>query len=81
MLSDFIFATPATVRKIKLSKEGFQPLFAKLKSDGVWYGLSHVYANGDERWTAYVGQFVEKYLENLPADVTLEELILENSYA
>ena len=74
-IDDFIFSTPLTIRKIRLSKEGFTPIIARLKTDGIWQGLSNVSANHDERWSDYPKGFVEKYLENLPEDVALEELM------
>jgi hypothetical protein len=75
VLEDFIFATHITIRKVKLSKEGFTPLIFRYKSDASWQCLSYTSANGDERWTTYKTDFVENYLNNLPDDVILEELL------
>lgn len=75
VLEDFIFTTPVTIRKIRLSKEGFGAIILRYKSDKSWQCLSYVSANGDERWTTYNTEFVENYLNNLPEDVTLEELL------
>lgn len=73
-LKDFIFGTPVTLRKIKLSKKGFTPIILRYKSDKTWQCLSYIFSNGDERWTTYKTDFIEDYLNNLPEDVTLEEL-------
>lgn len=75
IIDNFIFGTPTIVRKIRLSKDGFTSIIARLKTDGIWQGLSNISANHDERWSNYPKGFVENYLENLPCDVRLEELL------
>ena len=73
-IDNFVFATPTTIRKIRISRDGFTPIIAQLKSDGIWYGLGHKYRNGDERWFKYNEGVVENFISNLPETDTLEEL-------
>jgi len=74
-IDDFIFATPLSVRKIKLSRPGFTSIIARLMSDGSWQGLSHTDHYGSEHWITYNAGFVENFINNLPDSDTLEELL------
>ncbi len=72
-LDDFIFATPLTVRKIKLSRNGFPDLICRLRTDGIWQGQDGVGIQGT-RWTNYPEGLVENFINNLPEGDTLTEL-------
>lgn len=75
MFPHIMMTTPETIRKIKLTRKGFQPLILRLKSDGQWESLSHTFNNGDQRWFKYDTKTVENFLNNLPEGDVLEELI------
>lgn len=72
-LNDFIFATPLTVRTIKLSRKGFPDLICRLRTDGIWQGQNGVGIQGT-RWLDYAEGVVEKFINNLPEGDTLTEL-------
>jgi hypothetical protein len=72
-IDEFIFATPLTVRTIKLSRNGFRDIICRLRTDGIWQGKNGVGIQGT-RWTDYPEGFVENFIDNLPEGDTLVEL-------
>lgn len=63
------------VSRFELHKEGFGKMVIEKYLDRdnkfIYRQLSHVYANGDKRWTWLDTKLVEDYISSLPADVTM----------
>ena len=72
-LDEFIFATPLTVRTIKLSRKGFPDLICRLRTNGIWQGQNGIGIQGT-RWFDYAEGVVEKFINNLPDGDILTEL-------
>jgi len=72
-VDEFIFATPFTVRTIKLSRNGFPDLICRLRTDGIWQGQNGIGIQGT-RWFSYAEGVVENFINNLPEGDTLTEL-------
>lgn len=67
------------MKKIKLEKEGWNPIYIRQWDDGcfcgVWEILEHIYPSGDERWREIDSAYVERYLNNLPDDVHKKDIL------
>lgn len=71
-IDEFIFATPLTVRTIKLSRKGFRDIICRLRTDGIWQIQNGVGIQGT-RWSSCAEGVVENFINNLPEGDILEE--------